>query len=391
MLSINRLGIGMVLGSMAFPALAGDITMRGFASIVGGQSIQNNETIYDYGGDFDFRNDSLAALQFGSNLGDGLSATVQVVARGAQDFTANVEWAYLTYEFTDSVQLSAGRIRVPFYRYSDFIDVRYTYSWVKVPDTVYGFNFPGYDGLSLLVNNSLGRWDSTLQVIWGQLDGDLPSSDGLRIQSENIAGFGWTMNRDWLTFRLGYMSSKTTLELAQINGIAQLVEGVGAATSVDTSELASNIRLDGDFGDFFNFAVGIDYSDWLINAEYISYGVENNLTAGSDAYYLMLGKRLKEFTPYITYSNSNGEVSDDALNAIPASLENVPIPQLGGATLPQFIGGVMAASEVDTDLIMAGLRYDFHPSAALKVEYLREKDIEGEILELFRVGVDLVF
>jgi hypothetical protein len=390
MLSLNKLCVGMVFSCITLPALAGDISMRGFASIVGGQSLQSEEGLYGYEGNFGFRSESLAALQFKGNLDDGLSATVQLVARGRDDFAANVEWAYLTYEFSDSVQLSAGRIRVPFYRYSDFIDVRYTYPWINVPQTVYGFNLPGYDGLSLVVKNELGGWDSTLQVIFGQVEGDLANSD-LRIRSENMTGFSWSVTRDWLSLRVGYMTSKTSLAIAQYAGIQQLVQGIGLGTGVDTSELADGVVLEDDKGDFLGLAVGIDYNDWLMNAEYITYSIDNSMLAESDAYYVMFGKRINQFTPYITYSNASGEPSKDVLDLVPAALTNIPIPQIGNATLPQFLNGVIAASEEDTDLLMAGLRYDFHAGAALKTEYLMQEDISGERIEIVRVGVDVVF
>ena len=47
----------------------------------------------------------------------------------------------------------------------DFIDVRYTYNWLQPPKTVYGFDFPGYDGISLVHTQTLGSWDSTVQLI----------------------------------------------------------------------------------------------------------------------------------------------------------------------------------------------------------------------------------
>ena len=385
---LNSSILASILAFSSLPVLAGDITMRGFASFVGGQSLQAEETLYGYEGRFDFRNDSLAAIQFNANLDNKLSATLQLIARGAEGYAANLEWAYLTYEFTDSLQLSAGRIRVPFYRYSDYLDVRYTYPWVKAPQTVYGFEFPGYDGLSLVAKHSFGSWDSTFQAIYGQLKGELAVTE-IPIDVENLVGFNWTLNRDWLTLRLGYMTSKSSFYIANFDPILALVNGLGAYT--DTSALADAIELKDDNGDFLGFAVGIDYNDWLVDAEYVTYKVRDNLTSKTDAYFVMLGKRIDKFTPYLTYSNSSGKPDDKALAAVPTALANFPISQLGGATLPQFLRGVIAGSETDTDLWMAGLRYDFHPSASLKTELIQQEDIKGEVIELIRIGVDMVF
>lgn len=371
---------------------AGDIAMRGFASFVAGQSLESDENIYGYEGEMDLNHDSLAAIQFNANLDDGLSATVQLMARGSNDYEANVEWAYVTYEFTDSVQLSAGRMRVPFYYYSDYLDVRYTYPWVQVPQTIYGFRFPGYEGLSLVMNSSLGSFDSMLQLMFGQLEGEI-LANGVRgeIDAENIGGFNWIVTRDWLTFRLGYFQSSTSIPVEQLEGVVQLIQGYGAFLMVDTTELTDGIVVEDDSGDYLGVAMGIDYNDWLLNLEYVSYGVTNSATAHSDAFYLMAGKRFGDYTPYFTYSNTQGEVDDEFLELVPAGLAMIPIAELGGATIPQVLGGLVVASEVDTDLMMLGLRYDFHPSAALKTEILQQEDISGEVMELFRVGIDLIF
>ena len=142
-----------------------EVHINGFASIVGGKTLDDDTTRYGYDNDISFKNESVFALQLSADLQDKLSATAQIVARGNNSFDAEFEWAYLTYEFTDELQLSAGKMRVPFYRYSDFLDVGYAYRWVRPPQSVYSIPFSTYEGLSLLHTSQIGDWDSTLQVI----------------------------------------------------------------------------------------------------------------------------------------------------------------------------------------------------------------------------------
>ena len=52
------------------------------------------------------KNESVFALQLTADLQEKLSATAQIVARGENDFDADFEWAYITYEFSDELQLS---------------------------------------------------------------------------------------------------------------------------------------------------------------------------------------------------------------------------------------------------------------------------------------------
>lgn len=372
-------------------ALAADINIRGFASIVAGQTLSSDEQLYNYENSVDFRQDSLFAVQFDANLQDKLSATMQIMSRGRDDFDATVEWAYLTYKFTDELQLSAGRIRAPFYRYSDLLDVRYTYPWVKVPQTVYGFELPGYYGVSLVHSMLLGSWDSSVQLVYGSLDGAMPGYEGLDIVAKNLAGLNWTLNRDWLTLRAGYFKSKVTLDNPQDDGLVQLVDGFGAATQTDLSAVVDGIEMDNDPGTFFGLAMGIDYNNIVLDAEYINYTLDNSLAPDTGAYYVTAGYRFGRVMPYVTYSESDQKVDLGVVDLIPATIASFPIEQLGGATLPQALTGAFTAAEVDVKLHSVGVRYDFHKSAALKAEYTNHDDGGNGGVKLLRVGVDLVF
>ena len=227
------IAFSVVLAGSAQAASAAEIQYRGFASIVGGSTLSSDEALYGYEDTLNFRNDSLMALQMDATLDSELSATMQIMSRGAESYDPVVEWAYLTYKFNDQLQLSAGRIRIPFYRYSDFMDVRYTYNWLMVPQTVYGFNFPGYDGLSGVYSSQFGSWDSSLQLIFGQFEGE---TSGFDATLEDLKGFSWTLTRDWLTLRSGYVSSKGTIEIDDIEQLASGVEALGAGVGQDLDE-----------------------------------------------------------------------------------------------------------------------------------------------------------
>ncbi len=372
---------GLILSSVVLPVSA-EISMRGFASVVAGQVIDGDTPVNEYGDELNLQNDSLAALQFTADISDNLHATVQMIARGRNDYEATMEWAYITYDVSDTFQVSAGRIRSPFYRYSDFFDVRYAIPWVSVPNTVYDFDFPGYDGISLVKTNNFGSWDSTFQVIYGSLEGEIPVHE-FHIEAEGLTGINWTLVRDWLTLRAGWVTSNVTLAVDDYNQLAQAVQATGLMFGQDTAALEQEILIESDRGQFFSGAVGIDYNDWLFNAEFVSYTVDDSLLAETDAYYIMLGKRFGVWTPALTFSNASGEPSDDIYDAVPQG----PL----AANLNPVFANVIASSEQDTDLLIATLRYDFQPSAALKFEYIHREDISEQNAGLFRVGIDVVF
>ena len=72
-----------------------EVRINGFASIVGGKTMDDDTTLYGYDNDLSFKNESVFALQLSADLQDKLSATAQIVARGETDFNTEFEWAYL--------------------------------------------------------------------------------------------------------------------------------------------------------------------------------------------------------------------------------------------------------------------------------------------------------
>ncbi|MBC6907176.1 porin [Saccharophagus sp. K07] len=375
----------LALGLAAQTVNAADIQFRGFASFVGGSTLSSDDTLYDYDDTLNFRHESLMALQVDAKLDEKLKATMQIIGRGENSYDPVIEWAYLTYDISEQLQVSAGRIRIPFYRYSDFIDVRYAYNWINVPQTVYGLEFPGYDGLSFVYNNQLGSWDSTLQVIYGQFEGE---AMGYEANLENLSGINWTVTRDWLTLRAGYMRAKATILITEYEQLASGVELVGGLNALDLSVLGSDIRLDGDDGDFLGLAVGIDRNNFLFDVEYIQYKVSDSLLADTDAYYVSAGYRFGKWIPLLTYSKSKSDAPREVLNGIPSAAADI---LMNGVPLPLYLAGAASQAEDETTLIDLTLRYDFHHSAAFKIALTEEEDKAGEKNRLLRFGVDLVF
>lgn len=98
---------------LAAPAHA-DLTINGFASIKAGMTLDSDSTLYGYTDELDFKNESLFAVQVMSDLGEKLSVTAQLMGRGREDFNAEFEWAFLSYQLTDNMQINAGTFTYTF-------------------------------------------------------------------------------------------------------------------------------------------------------------------------------------------------------------------------------------------------------------------------------------
>lgn len=87
-------------------------------------------------------------------MGNGLTATTQVLAEGSNDFQMEVEWAYVSYSITPSLIVQTGRLRTPFYLYSSALDVGYTYHWISPPAPVYASaGLTRFEGVDLVQHN----------------------------------------------------------------------------------------------------------------------------------------------------------------------------------------------------------------------------------------------
>ena len=94
-----------------------EIRINGFANLVGGIT-SSDDSLYGFDEDINFSEQSLFAIQVSGDINERMTATGQLVARGSDDYNADFEWAYLTYAATDNVSVSAGRLRMPLFKYS---------------------------------------------------------------------------------------------------------------------------------------------------------------------------------------------------------------------------------------------------------------------------------
>jgi len=152
-----------LLAAMAFNASA-EVNFNGFATIAAGQTFDDDVPYHGMDGDLSFKNLSLFGLQASADLGEGLSATAQILSRGENDFEAEFEWAYIGYQVNDNFDVKIGRLRTPIYYFSEYLDVSYAYHWLTPPNEFYAAILTNYDGISAYYTNTAGGWDYSIQL-----------------------------------------------------------------------------------------------------------------------------------------------------------------------------------------------------------------------------------
>jgi len=356
-----------------------EITFNGFASIVGGVTTSSDEQLYGYDDSFNFAPDSLLALQASSDLGDDLSVTAQILARGEDDWDPDFEWAYVAYDASDNLRILAGRQRVPFYMFSDFLDVSYAYPWITPPRGVYSVQFDTFDGLGGIYTTSLGRFDASLHMIYGNHSSEMSvAGETTRAELDDLAGLSLTLTRDWLTLRAGYVQTEMNIDLEVAK---PLIDGWNSAGFPD---VADNIEIAGDTGSFLELGFQIDYDNLLIVGEYTQLNLDGTTLGNQDSFYVMAGYRFDNMLAHVTYG-----VNDDSRDRITDDVPIVP------ALLPLLIptNGMTDSQTEETNYITLGLRWDFHDSSALKFEYTSYSDDlnSNNDAGLFRTALVTVF
>jgi hypothetical protein len=370
--------LGLISLAAAANAYA-DVAFHGYGQVVMGTTFSNNRTFptesqgYSYHADPTFTPNSNFALQASAPLGDGITATTQILARGDDDFQPKFQWAYLKYDFNDTFALKAGRLQFPSYQFSDYQFVGEAYPWVVPPESVYFSQITAYDGLNLSLSKSVGDWYLYTQAIYGSFSGTVsnplttyPGSPiaSYTVEDNNVTGLTFESTYDdWLTLRAAAFYEETTLNplsgpTSQLNGLISFIGSQPGSTDAVKALVNCN-----DPTLYTTASVQVTRDKWLFIAEY--QGLRN--LAGATGItlpefineYVSLGYHFGKLLPVVTFGHRNQWLSADKIKSAV------------GMPFDSIIGGIAAnPTERNKDYFYeATLRYDLTPTVALKLDY----------------------
>lgn len=362
-------------------SLHAEIHLNGFASIVGGATTSNDDSLYGYDNDFNFKQGSLVALQASSDLENGLGVTVQLTAKGVDDWDPEFKWAFVSYDVNDNLRVLAGRQRAPFYMYSDFLDVSYAYPWISPPKGVYDLIFDTFDGLGAIYNTTLGDVDATFHGIYGRNTDEI-SAFGKRSMPDvnGMTGLASTFNYDWLTLRASYFVAEVSMPFADLDGLAAGWQQAGQ------SDIAKNTLINEDDASFLEFGFQMNFDEIIIVGEYTKLEIKNTPLSEEKSYYVMAGYQFDSILVHLTYGVDDNSIDNYTAN-VPYGVD--PGLDFLKANTEGFLNSQMS----EESYIMLGARYDFHDSAALKFEYTDFADDNNSNNDagLFRVALVTLF
>ncbi|MCQ8849946.1 topoisomerase IV [Alteromonas stellipolaris] len=380
---------------LAAPAFA-EIQINGFANLIGGMTLDDDEAVYDYDSDFTFDPASVFGLQVRGDVSDKLSATAQLVGRGSDDYDASFEWAYMTYVVNNNVSISAGRIRLPLFKYSASLDVGYSYHWLTPPDSVYGIDFNNIDGVRLDYSTYSGDWEYGAQFTVGRVQADtFISGTPAELELENVVAVSFEATRDWFSARTLFARGTTT---AVNEDFDTFVAGMGqfGAFIPSATAAAEGFSVNEDSGTFFEVAIDIDKYDWFIGAEFTKTEVDDAIIASDEAWYVTAGMRFGKFTPHITYEVEEADNGDQValVAGLPSMIETGDaVTDATWSSIYQAATGIAADQAQDTSAVTLGLRYDVEPGFAVKagVTWYSDDLNDANDATLLRVGANYTF
>ena len=321
--------------------------VNGFASF--GFAISDEEMAYNGVGDeISFNRFSKAGVQMTFNMDPKNSVVMQLVSRGENNWETNAEWAYFKHEFGGGLSGKIGRIRLPAYQLSEFLDVGYATPYAQVPAETYDSldPFANMEGIDLSYTMDVGDNTANFQFVYGRAKDD-------EFDLKDIIGLSALFQADTWSARLGYATAAVDIVEP---------DAVNAVTNVYGKEATG---LDGSF-----LSVGFTYDpgDLYFTTEFTQLEADGPVV-DADALYATIGYRLGRMMPTLTYAMAESQDDDERSAQVAADNLTGGDVSLLPANALQGVAGIQAASDRNTTRIGLGLRYDMSPGTALKVQY----------------------
>lgn len=334
-----------------------DAQFSGFGRIVTGQIDDSGVSYSGYDDNFTFDQNSLLGLQGQLQFNDQFSATALGLVQD-NDSGSGVEWLYLSYRPTNTLNIKLGQMQTPFYSLSDSLDVGYSYPWAIAPKEVYNdFVFKTFQGIDARYTFVVNDITAHIEAYYGGFDDDIYANDTIiETEVDELSGLISELRIANIKLRTSYHTGDVDLDLAETEQFADILSASGFNRS------AASLNADGNT-EFYQISAGYDSLTYFLKAEWVSINTSSDFLRDIQAYYLSYGYYFGKVTALITYARKKDK-SVDAVDEIPIGVSE---------QLDQLAFGYQAIyafrEEDDIESWALDLRWDFRKNMALKAEY----------------------
>lgn len=334
---------------------APQVKINGFLSA--GAAVSGSEVPYEGNvtEDLSFGADTVYGIQVTADLSEKMSATGQLLAKEERNvsFDVQADWLYLKYSFSDSLVGRAGKLRLPLFIASDYLEVGYAYPWISPPVAVYNqVPLNSYTGADLLFNTEAGPFELQLQSYFGNIRGEVSQwNHVVETITNNLMGVNATLTGELGSFRVGYVSTEASM-IDQGGGLNPA--GTAGASLFDDADTS-----------FTSIGATLDWNNVVGYAEFASIKVDSPAFPDTEGWYVTAGYRMGKYLPLITLSESepsepagkdqstitlglNYELSGNTV--IKAEYKTVDAKKTGGAPYPETFGFFKSDPEGDVGI-----------------------------------------
>lgn len=371
-------------------------TLHGFGTI-GGSYNTNEHFIYrdsifsEVGSkdDFSFATHTKLGLQIDTQISDSLKTTFQgsIYQKKEDAVETDLDWAYLKYSPSEYLNFKLGRMRVPFFIFSDSSNINYTNIWTHTPKEaiIAAVPFSSYNGFETEFLFNIKEHNISLQAYTGKgHDVMKSSSTDIDVELEKAYGLSLTDYYGDLKLRTSYIQIKNRF------GIEKLDQLYETALMMGIDEI-SNYSFEKFDVDLFTFGFTYQINNIFLASEYTLLDLNNELLSNLSGWYITSGYQFDKLMPYITYGNSKQKISNST-SILPA-----PFSDAFDTMIKEF--------NFSQESLSLGLRYDIYKNVAIKTQidrifynddkrtiYYRDgyEDSKGH-LDVFSITLDFVF
>ncbi|MBC3869493.1 porin family protein [Undibacterium oligocarboniphilum] len=333
--------------------------------------------------------DSNFGIQVTAKANDWLSFTGQGLVRKnvTDNFGAELAWAFAKAKVNDNLSLRLGRVGLPVYMISDYRNVGYANTMLRPPVEMYTqVILESVDGIDGIYQTAVGETNITAQLSYGVTDSDSRSSYTAKFKK--LSSLNVVLENGPLTLRFGRVDTNVT-----VDNSANLNLLVGGLRKYGYNAAADSIAVQDTKASFTSVGLGLDYKNIVIQAEYGKRKSATLAIPDTSSWYTMFGYRMGAFLPYVVHASAKQDS--------PRTVAGTPT---AGPLLAYTYGAnaLASASPIQTSNSL-GVRWDFHKSAALKLQFDRMSPENGPgtfinakpnfagSVNVFAAAVDFVF
>ncbi|OHE03122.1 MAG: hypothetical protein A2513_08130 [Sulfurimonas sp. RIFOXYD12_FULL_33_39] len=382
----------ITISLLSISGYSADLDIKAFGTISG---VYNNNGNYIYrkdifqkdgsSNDLSFETDTLIGLQTIVNINENYSFALQGIVNNNCDdkIEAKIDWGYLKYDSNENIIIKLGKIRTPYYRNSENLNIGYSNLMIRESVEVYGqVPFSSYNGVEFIYSDIISRYFYTIQAGYGAEELSVPIhslNQKANVDVNNLYAVNLTFGTDALQLRTTYLNADITASNISID---QLFTGLRA---FGFNDLANRYEFKNTNSEYLGFGLFIDYKNFIFSSEYAQRRIPS-FFADTHGYYITFGYNFNRIIPFITYSKSKMDTATYEAN-----------------TVSNELNALLHAQNLAQTSKLIGIKYYVNENVDLKFQYENIKPI-GEFgsyylsslqypqtLNVFSFAMDFIF